>query len=628
MNRRILETSRPAAAWALSLFAILGLLACGGNGEESAGPETEESAAETGAASPADPYANVRGLPEQHYPPAVVEPLTTALATYAEVSDLLSEDRIDGLPARAARLRRALELAADGAGADLGAAASLMDEAARTAGSLERAGDLETARGAFAELNRALLPVVGADPDLAAGWTVYECPMTEGFGRWMQAGDGSEDLENPFMGQEMLVCGGALPWEDAAPAVAPVSAEEAADHARFAHGDTAVDEGDIAYYTCSMHPSVRSQDPGKCPICSMTLIPVTRAEVESGVVIVDAARRQKIGVRIGRVERRSVPVTIRAVGDVVVDETRLADVSVKYRGWIGRLEVDETGQAVRRGQTLFTLYSPELYAAQEEYLAALGSQRTARGTGAPDRADYLVNASRKRLRLWDLTEAQIDRLAESGEPIEYIPIVSPASGYVVEKNVVAGASVEPGMQLYRIAGLDRVWVEAEVYESELPLVEEGQSATVTFPHLPAETFRGKVTFVMPFLDGSTRTGRVRIELANPGLMLKPDMYANVLLERTAEPALVVPDDAVLYAGEREFVFVDLGEGRLQPRRVVTGRDLGDAVEIVSGLEEGEEIVTSGNFLIAAESRLKLAMEHWGEEGAQPSVRPVDPHRNH
>jgi Cu(I)/Ag(I) efflux system membrane fusion protein len=355
---------------------------------------------------------------------------------------------------------------------------------------------------------------------------------------------------------------------------------------------------------------------------------VTRAEVESGVVIVDAARRQKIGVRIGRVERRSVPVTIRAVGDVVVDETRLADVSVKYRGWIGRLEVDETGLAVRRGQTLFTLYSPELYAAQEEYLAALGSQRTARGTGAPDRADYLVNASRKRLRLWDLTEAQIDRLAETGEPIEYIPIVSPASGYVVEKNVVAGASVEPGMQLYRIAGLDRVWVEAEVYESELPLVEEGQSATVTFPHLPAETFRGKVTFVMPFLDGSTRTGRVRIELANPGLMLKPDMYANVLLERTAEPALVVPDDAVLYAGEREFVFVDLGEGRLQPRRVVTGRDLGDAVEIVSGLEEGEEIVTSGNFLIAAESRLKLAMEHWGEEGAQPAVRPVDPHRNH
>jgi membrane fusion protein, copper/silver efflux system len=618
MNRRVLETSRPAAAWALALFSTFGLVACGGDGEDHTGHEMEETAAAEGdgasTVDPDDPYANVRGLPEQDYPPAVEEPLTTALATYAEVSDLLAEDRIDGLAPRAARLRRALEMAAEAASEPSAdphqRAADLMTEAARTAGSLERAYDLETARGAFAELNRALLPVVGADPDLAAGWTVYECPMTEGFGRWMQAGDGSEDLENPFMGQEMLVCGGALPWEDAAPAVAPESVEEAADHARFAHGDTAPDEGDIAYYTCSMHPSVRSQDPGQCPICNMALTPVTRTEVESGVVIVDAARRQKIGVKTGRVERRSVPVTIRAVGDVVVDETRLADVSVKYRGWIGRLEVDETGQAVRRGQTLFTLYSPELYAAQEEYLAALESQRAARGTGAPDRADYLVNAARKRLRLWDLTESQIDRLAATGEPIEYIPIVSPASGYVAEKYVVAGASVEPGMQLYRIAGLDRVWVEAEVYESELPLVEVGQSANVTFPHLPAETFRGKVTFVMPFLDGANRTGRVRIELANPGLMLKPDMYANVLLERTAEPALVVPDDAVLYAGEREFVFVDLGEGRLQPRRVVTGRDLGDAVEIVSGLTEGEEIVTSGNFLIAAESRLKLAMERW------------------
>jgi membrane fusion protein, copper/silver efflux system len=155
-----------------------------------------------------------------------------------------------------------------------------------------------------------------------------------------------------------------------------------------------------------------------------------------------------------------------------------------------------------------------------------------------------------------------------------------------------------------------VWVEAEVYESELPRVEVGQSATVTFPYLQSETYSGKVTFVMPFLDDATRTGRVRIELANPGLRIKPDMYANVLLERTSDPALVVPDDAVLYAGEREFVFVDLGEGRLQPRRVVTGRDLGDSVEILSGLAEGDEIVISGNFLISAESRLKLAMEQW------------------
>ena len=601
MNRK---SSTFLAGGSLLLLTTFGLVACGGDAEN-AGDETEASA--PGSGSPDGPYAGLAGLPEQDYPPAVEAPLTTALATYAEISQLLASDRVEGLSARATRLRQALELAAEAAGSN-GRAADLMDEAARVAGSLAETDDLDTARDAFAELNRVLLPVVGADPEIAAGWTVYECPMTDGFGRWMQPGS-DEDLENPFMGQEMLMCGGAVGWETAA----PQTAEEAADHARFAHGDALSDgagDGEIAYYTCSMHPSVRSQDPGQCPICNMALTPVTRAEVESGVVIVDAARRQRIGVTTGRVERRSVPVTVRAVGRVAFDETRLADVSVKYRGWIGNLLVDETGQPVRRGQTLFTLYSPELYAAQEEYLAALESQRTAQGTGAPDRADYLVGAARKRLRLWDLSEAQIDRLAATGEPVEYIPISSPASGYVVEKNVVAGASVEPGMQLYRIAGLDRVWVEAEVYESELPLVEVGQPATVTFPYLPAETFRGRVTFVMPFLDDATRTGRVRVELANTGMMIKPDMYANVLLERASAPALVVPDDAVLYAGEREFVFVDLGEGRLQPRRVVTGRDLGDSVEIVSGLAEGDEIVTSGNFLIAAESRLKLAMEQW------------------
>ena len=430
----------------LCLLLALGVSACGGDepdGHEGHDMESGDPIQEgsqdgaSGEMSSDDPYANLLTLPEQDYPPAVEESLTTALAAYAEVSDLLTRDTIDGLAPRASRLARALSLAADAAETSSPQAANLMDEAARTATSLERAGDLETARGAFAELNRALLPIVGADPELAERWTVFECPMTDGFGRWMQAGDESQDLENPFMGQEMLICGGALPWEDAAPARPPATMEEAEDHARFAHGGADPDE--IAYYTCSMHPSVRSNDPGQCPICNMALTPVTREEIESGVVIVDAARRQMIGVKTGRVERRSVPVTVRAVGEVVMDETRLADVSVKYKGWIGRLNVDETGQAVRRGQTLFTLYSPELYAAQEEYLAALESQGAARGTGAPDRADYLVNAARKRLRLWDLSEAQIDRLAETGEPIEYIPILSPAAGYVVEKNVVAGA---------------------------------------------------------------------------------------------------------------------------------------------------------------------------------------------
>ncbi|HEX6199054.1 MAG TPA: efflux RND transporter periplasmic adaptor subunit, partial [Thermoanaerobaculia bacterium] len=562
-----------------------------------------------------------RALPAQEYPPAVEESLATALAAYDEIRALLAADELEGLAARASRLAQALRLSAEAAEEGSPAAANLLDEAARTADSLAETDDLATARAAFAEVSRALLPVVGADPEVAAGWRVFECPMTEGFNKWMQTDDGAE---NPFMGQEMLTCAKPAEWATAAPA----TAEEAAAHARFAHGGEG-DGDEIAYYTCSMHPSVRSKDPGNCPICSMELTPVTRAEVESGVVIIDAARRQRIGVTTAAVERRAVPVTIRAVGKVVYDENRLAEVSVKYRGWIGDLAVNETGQAVRKGQTLFTLYSPELYAAQEEYLAALDSQRAARGTGAPDRADYLVDASRKRLRLWDLQPWQLDSIAETRQPVQYIPIVSPVSGHVVEKMVVQGASVEPGMKLFRIAGLDRVWVEAEVYESELPLVEVGQAATVTLSYVPGKRYTGRVTFIYPYLDDATRTGRVRVELANPNLELKPDMYANVLLERTAGEALVVPEDAVLYAGDREFVFVDMGEGRLRPQRVETGLRVGDHVEIRSGLEAGDVIVTSGNFLIAAESRLKRAIEQWGEDGAVPApVRPVDPHAGH
>ena len=327
-------------------------------------------------------------------------------------------------------------------------------------------------------------------------------------------------------------------------------------------------------------------------------------------VRIDSARRQEIGVSTGVVKRQTLTIPVRAVGKVVVDETKLADVTVKYDGYIGRLYVDRPGQAVRRGQALFTLYSPQLFAAQQEYLIALRSQREARSTGAPDRADYLVTAARQRLRLWDLQPGQIDQLARTGKPIEEVPILSPAAGVVVEKNVVAGGAVTPGMKLFRLAGLDTVWVEAEVYESELPLLHVGDSAEVTFPYLPGKSLRGTIAFVYPYLDATSRTGRVRIQLSNPGLELKPDMFANVVLEKDLGERLTVPVDAVLNTGDRSFVFVDLGDGHLTPRRVVVGRTAGDQVEIIEGLREGEAIVTSGNFLVAAESRLKSPADQW------------------
>jgi Cu(I)/Ag(I) efflux system membrane fusion protein len=531
-------------------------------------------------------------------PEAALEALRTALAAYEEARALLASGRVEGLEPRAARLAAAIEAAVQALpGEGPSEASRCLDQAAAAARSLGAARDLDAARTAFGEVSRFLIALAGADRRLAPEWHVFECPMTKTFPKWMQP---HEELENPYMGPEMATCGTESDWT----VTAPVTPAQLEGHAEHAHG------GDVAYYTCSMHTSVKSETEGTCPLCSMNLVPVTEEEVSTGIIRVDSARRQTIGVTTARAERRAVERSIRAVGRVVYDQTRLADVNVKYRGWIGRLQVDEPGQYVRRGQTLFTLYSPELYATQQEYLTALESQRAAGRTAIPDRADYLVEASRQRLRLWDLQDAQIDRLAATGEPLKYLPITSPVSGYVIEKDVVEGASVEPGIRLFRIAGLDSVWVEAEVYEAELPLIEVGQPAEVTLSYLPGRRFDGRVAFVYPYLQGATRTGTVRVRLANPDLVLKPEMYANVVIRLDLGERLVVPEQAVLYAGERSFVFVDLGEGRLKPTAVETGFKTGDEIEILSGLSAGDPVVTSGNFLIAAESRLKLAMEQW------------------
>ncbi|MFQ5526920.1 MAG: efflux RND transporter periplasmic adaptor subunit [Thermoanaerobaculia bacterium] len=532
------------------------------------------------------------------YADELFQSLEGALRSYEEIRTRLAQDQAEGVGAAASRLAADLE-AASSRGDELpDHLAALLGEALRAARSLEGATDLESARAAFGEVSRLLIPVVALDERLSRGRHVFSCPMVrDGFNKWMQP---SPELENPFMGRAMPGCGEAADWIVAAPLI---SAEVEA-HVEHAH------EGDISHYTCSMHPSVRRQEPGTCPICSMDLVPVTREEVETGVFTVDAQRRQLVGVRTAAVGRRPVQIRVRAVGKVVYDETRLSDVSVKFRGWIGRLSVNSMGQRVRKGETLFTLYSPELFSAQEEYLAALASQRAAAATAAPARADYLVEAARERLRLWDLRDWQIDQVAEKGSPLEQIPVVSPVSGVVVEKSVVEGTAVEPGMRLYRIAGLETVWVEAEVYESELPLVSVGQEAEVALPYLPGKRFRGEVSFVYPYLGDQTRTGRVRVELANPSLELRPDMYADVELEIDRGERLVVPVEAVLHAGPRRLVFLDLGEGRLKPQEVEIGIKSGDDYEVLAGLEEGDVVVASGNFLIAAESRLKSAVEQW------------------
>ncbi|MEE9166651.1 MAG: efflux RND transporter periplasmic adaptor subunit [Candidatus Neomarinimicrobiota bacterium] len=364
-------------------------------------------------------------------------------------------------------------------------------------------------------------------------------------------------------------------------------------------------EGDIAYYTCSMHPSVRSNDPGTCPICAMDLVPVTREEAETGMVIVDARRRQLIGVKTGEVKRQDLVQTIRAIGKVTYDEARLTDVSLKFSGWIGEIFADYTGKFVRQGEPLFTIYSPELLTAQNEYL---DGYKRSRDKGAE--RNGILKAAHTRLLLWDLTEDQITGLRQAGQASEYVPILSPASGVVVIKHVVRGSRIDAGKMFYRIADLATVWVEADVYEYELPLVRAGQEAIITLSYLPEWREKGRITYVYPYLDPKTRTARFRMEVPNPDGTLKPEMYANVELQIPLGERLTVPEGAVIYAGDTRLVFVDRGEGRLEPVRIKVGVKNKDVFEVLEGLQEGETVVTSANFLIAAESKMKAAVAKW------------------
>lgn len=380
--------------------------------------------------------------------------------------------------------------------------------------------------------------------------------------------------------------------------------EQADDSMAGLQATTATPEG-IAYYSCSMHPSVREAGPGQCPICSMNLVPVTHEEVDSGVITVDARRRQLIGVETGQAIRRSLSKTIQAVGRVDYDERSLSNVTLKFDAWIGDLKADYVGTRVKRGQQLFSVYSPELLSAQQEYLETL-QRLSSRG---PD--DSLVKAARRRLMLWDISPAQVKALEDRGEPLEYLPIYAPHSGTVVEKMVNEGSHMNTGDTLLRIADLSTVWVDAEVYEADLPLISEGMQATVTLPYVSGVQYQAKVDYIYPYLEGMTRTARIRLVLDNPDGVLKPDMFAEVLLQADLGERLVVPEEAVLVAGKSRVVFKDMGEdGKLKPVRVKTGQRVDGWIEITDGLSAGDTVITSGNFLIAAEAKLKTGVEQW------------------
>jgi RND family efflux transporter MFP subunit len=332
-------------------------------------------------------------------------------------------------------------------------------------------------------------------------------------------------------------------------------------------------------------------------------------EAQPVTLSADAGRR--IGVTYATVTRGPLARTIHTVGFVTADETRLSTVNLKIDGWVEKLLVDFTGAPVRAGQPLLEVYSPGLVTAQEELLLArdlLAQTQEVGGTRSEQNAETLLSAARRRLAYWDIPEDEIRAIEERGTVSKTLTIRSPASGIVVEKNVVEGARIMPGMDLYQIADLSRVWVEAEVFEKDLSLIREGQHGMVSFEAYPGEMFHGSVTYIYPTVSASSRTGKVRLELSNPGLRLKPGMYSEVELQGPAlEEALLVPRTAVLQTGERSVVFHRMSNGQLHPMEVVTGLSVGDQVQVLSGLQEGNVVVSSATFLIDAESNLGAAM---------------------
>jgi membrane fusion protein, copper/silver efflux system len=373
-------------------------------------------------------------------------------------------------------------------------------------------------------------------------------------------------------------------------------------------------ERKVLYWRAPMNPGFISQKPGKSPM-GMDLVPVYADAEDSGsahAIRIDPVTIQNMGIRTAAVTRAPLVKTIRTVGRIDYDEQLVSFVDTKFSGWIEELNVDETGQNVAKGQQLFAVYSPDLYAAQQEYLSAVQNlPRLQASAYAPAReeAAKLVEAAITKLKYFDVSDAQIEALRESGEIAKTLAIHSPNSGIVTEKMALEGMYVKPGMRLYTIADLTRVWVYVDIYEYQLPWIKMGQNAEMTLPYVPGRSFKGKVVYIYPYLEKQTRVIRVRLEFENPSLELKPGMYANVLLESELKrDAVLVPREAYIDSGTRQVAFVDLGNGKFAPRDLQVGVEAeGGMVEVLFGLDEGEIVVTSGQFMLDAESKLKEAV---------------------
>jgi membrane fusion protein, copper/silver efflux system len=456
----------------------------------------------------------------------------------------------------------------------------------------------------------ACRPAPGGGSAASAKQLKYHCPMHP-----TVVSDKPGDC--PICGMKLV------PFEPAAAGTSPAAVAAPAAEAPAPRR--------ILYYRSPMDPAVHSDKPAKDSM-GMDFVPVYDDEAgrPSGpavpgraVVSLTPERRSLLGVRSEEVRQMRIEKSLRTVGRVAPDERRMAHVHTKFEGYVERLYVDFTGMFVRKGDPLLSIYSPELVATQQEYLLALRAQKQLGGSQIPSVAQggaSLLEAARERLRLWDIREEDIATLERTGTVRRTLDLYAEVTGYVVVKNVVRGMRVMPADTLFELADLSRVWVLADVYDSDLPTVRLGMQAEVTLPSQPGTVWRGSVANVAPTVDEKTRTVKVRIDVDNAGGALKPDMYTDVQLRTDMGVGLVVPDSAIVDTGDRKLVFLDRPDGAIEPREVEVGVRIPEGYQVVRGLAKGDRVVTAANFLLDSESSLKSALAAFAAPSAPAPVK--------
>jgi RND family efflux transporter MFP subunit len=381
--------------------------------------------------------------------------------------------------------------------------------------------------------------------------------------------------------------------------------------------DAKIAQVKVGQFYCPMAAEHVQEEPGKCPLCGMKLVekkPQTTASAAPvpglTTVAITAETRQRMGLKLGTVEKRALTGAVRTSARIMANETRQHRVTTKIEGWVDKLFVATTGQAIKKGDPLLTVYSPDLVSAQAEYLIALAGVKTLGGSNAvvQQGSDSLLAGARRRFELWDISDEQIDRLEKSGKAEKYLTLYAPASGWVTERMVLAGQKIMPGEPLMVISDLTEIWADADIYQSDLPYVKVGMPVQVTLPYWPSQVFTGQVSFITPTLNPMTRTLNARLEIHNPDLLLKPEMYATATLKLEHGEKLAVPTTAVLFTGTRNVAFRDVGDGHLAPAELKLGARSGDYYEVLGGLSEGDKVVVSANFLVDSESSMKAALE--------------------